>query len=161
MLQSQEVTRQPYHNFMIVDKKCLGYLKSLIRPILDLCSGVWDLKTTTSRTWRTSKTCSKTRHWHRRSKSSEVLGQELEWPLLSKRRAYLKLCLCWQMFTGGYLVSQKSFFPHTSPQLHHCSNCLKMTTISTFFVSIVPMWNALPDRIISMVSDLAFKWHLE
>ncbi len=90
------------------------------------------------------------------SRNPNQLRSALEWPLLSTRRSFHKLCLC------------RKILPHplhsilTTP-VSHCEACpLFRPFVSTnyhrssFFNSVIPMWNSIPDNIVSNCSYSGF-----
>jgi len=98
----------------------------------------------------------------------EVLRHDLAWPLLSQRRVFQKLCLARRILTGGSLIPDSFFTPHPLPILRHLNSCpLMQPSVTTnyhrssFFISVVSRWNSVPDYIVSLSSNLAFKRHLK
>ena len=104
--------------------------------------------------------------------SGNVLKRELGWPLLRQRRRFQTLCLVQRILTSGSLIPNSTFSPHLAPNLHHLNTCpLQQPFTSTnyfhylslwtlflsFFVDVVPLWNSLPDNLVSLSSNLAFK----
>ena len=159
-----------YRSFFLSSQHCLSYLyKTLVRPILEYCSVVWDpyhlkyskmLERVQNFAGRVS-----TRDW---TATPEDIRQKLGWPLLSVRRTYLKLALCRRILTGGSLIPSSVFSPHTYSMVRHTNSCpLLLPFVRTeyhhgfFFVNVVPTWNALPESIVSIVSDQVFKKYLK
>jgi len=167
---ARKMTGFLYRNFKLADKVCLSHLfKSLVRPILEYCSCVWDphqdyniLKLERVQNFAARLT---TGRW---DENPEVLHHDLAWPLLSQRRVFQKLCLARRILTGGLLIPDSFFTPHPVPNLRHLNSCPLMqpsvTTnchCSSFFISVVSRWNSVPDYIVSLSSNLAFKRHLK
>lgn len=159
-----------YRNFKLADRKCITHLyKMLVRPTLEYSDCVWDPHQAYNiqKLERVQNFAARlaTGHW---KECPEVLQHETGWPTLVQRRVFHKLCLVRRIITGGSLIPDSSFTPHVAPHLRHLNSCpLRQPFASTnyhrtsFFVGSVPFWNALPDNIVSLVSNLAFKRHLK
>ena len=101
--------------------------------------------------------------------ATDDLRAELAWPLLATRRGYQKLCLCRRILQGELLISADVFKPHPSPsgRRHVNSRPLFRQGVSTnyhrqsFFISVVSLWNAIPDSVVELSTQLAFKRHLK
>ena len=98
--------------------------------------------------------------------SSIFLCSGLGWCQLSARRQGLKLSLCRRILKGGSVIPCDVFSPAVGRRVaRHCMNgCqLKQPFVRTnyhaqsFFVSMIPLWNSTPGKIVDVVSDLAFK----
>ena len=152
------------------EPKALEHLfKSLVLPLLDYCSAVWDpvFLNSISKLEKVQSFAARlvTGRW---DAPSEELRSSLGWPLLVKRRAYHKLCLCRRILMGGSLIPPTVFVPHPSPSKRHHVNSqpLFRPYVRTryhqqlFFVSVVTLWNAIPDEVVELGSHLAFKRHL-
>ena len=159
-----------YRFFREASGQCLSYLyKALVRPRLEYCGSIWDpyqakyidqLEGVQSFAARIA-----TKRW---SDSSAILRQDLGWPLLSARRAFQKLCLCRRILCGGSLVPASVFEPHPVSKIHHVNSCPLFKPFvrthyhrNSYFVSVIPLWNAVPESIVLLSSDLAFKRHLK
>ena len=97
-----------------VDPKALEHLyKSMVMPILDYCSSVWDptFLTSIAKLEKVQSFAARlvTGRWEA---PSEELRASLGWPLLANRRAYLKLCLCRRILMGGSLIPPSVFVTH-------------------------------------------------
>lgn len=159
-----------YRNFWFVDTRCLSYLyKALVRPVLEYCACVWDphhvkysnrIESVQSFAARLA-----TKKW---SADSASLKQELSWPLLSARRNFQKLCVCRRILSGNSIIPPSVFSPHSNRSVRHTNSYpLFQPFVKTnyhrfsFFVSCVPLWNAIPESIVGLNTNLAFKRHLK
>ena len=69
---------------------------------------------------------------------------------------------------GGSLIPPTVFVPHPSPSKRHHVNSQPLFRLyvrtryhqQLFFVSVVTLWNAIPDEVVELGSHLAFKRHL-
>ncbi len=155
-----------YRNFTLADKRCLSYLYCiLVRPVLEYSCCVWDpfqvkysvmLERVQNFAGRLA-----TKRW--RGEPDSLRG-ELGWPLLSTRRSYLKLCLCRRILAGYSMLPCSVFEHHPSQVVRHVNSCpLFKPFVKTqyhrgsFFLSTIPVWNSIPDSIISLNSNLAFR----
>lgn len=107
-----------YRNIKLADRKWLVHLyKSLVVPILDYCSSVWDphqsgqIKMVEGVQSFAARLV--TGKWQERS---EKLCEELGWSPLSVRRSFQKLCLCWQILNSGSLIPTSVFVKNNSQQ---------------------------------------------
>ncbi len=127
---------------------------TFLRPIMEYCSLVWDPGYAVS--WKGSNQSFAAR-LATGGPSTEELRQELGWPLLVNRRAYLKICLCRRILTGDSLIPDSVFIPAKTT----CQLYLPFVRTNyhkhSFFISTVPIWNSIPEQIISLVSNTAFK----
>ena len=110
-----------YRSFKLADRRCLSHLyKSLVLPILDYCSCVWDphLSGNVNKLEKVQTFAARlvTGKW---SEGSEKLREELSWPLLSTRRSFQKLSLCRRILNGHSLIPDTVFPPNTSSHLRH------------------------------------------
>ena len=136
-------------------------------PILDYCSCVWDphLSGNVNKLEKVQTFAARlvTGKW---SEGSEKLREELSWPLLTTRRSFQKLSLCRRILNGHSLIPDTVFPPNTSSHLRH-PNSRPLNFARTnyhkhsFFVSVIELWNALPEDIVSSDTVSAFKRHLK
>lgn len=161
-----------YRGFRFGDRKCLAYLYgTLVRPILDYCSCVWDpgYANARSKVERVQSFAARlvTGKWS--CDQADSLHQEMGWPLLSQRREYMKLCLCRRILCGESLIPCSVYSPAPSHamSLRSMNSCqLYAPTVRTnlhqhsFFISVTKLWNAIPDHIIGLGTTRAFKAHL-
>lgn len=159
-----------YRYFYLAERKCLSHLyRALILPILDYGCCIWDPHTAKHVTQleRVQSFAARlaTKRW---SCDADSLKSELGWAALSTRRRFQKLCLCRRILCGDSLIPPTVFTPHPSLSVRHLnSKPLFQPFVRTYyhrysyFVSVVPLWNAIPDRIITLSSGLAFKRHLK
>ena len=152
------------------EPKALAHLfKSLVLPILGYCGSVWDplYKTLIAKLERVQGFAARIvlGRWG----ATEDLRAELGWPLLVTRRSYQKLCLCRRILQGESLISANVFQPHPLPSgRRHVNSCpLFRQGVRTnyhwqsFFISVVCLWNAIPDAVVELPTQLAFKRHLK
>ena len=139
--------------------------QAIILPILSYGGCIWDPHHTTYTTKleKVQEFAAKvvTRRW---STPGADLVTELHWPSLQQRRHLSKLCLCRRILQGKSLISPTVFLPHPSTTVrHNNSQPLFLPRVrtdhhrGTFFVSVVPLWNSIPDYIITLSSDKSFK----
>ena len=144
--------------------------QSLVLPVLDYCCSVWDpqQKTNIDKLERVQTFAARlaTGHW---MDDQFSLREELGWCPLSTRRAYQKLCLCRRITTGKSLIPPSAFKPHPSPSKLRHTNSLALFrprartsyTNHSFFISTIPLWNSLPEAVVKLLSNIAFKKHLK
>ena len=158
-----------YRHFHFANTKCLALLyTSLVRPMLDYGCCIWApyqlkyinlLEGVQSFAARLA-----TKRW---SIDPGVLRATLGWPLLESRRRYMKVCLARRILGGESLIPPTAFTDHPSTTVRHLNSCPLFTPFvrtsyhqHSFFISVIPLWNAIPDSIITLSSHLAFKRHL-
>ncbi len=100
------------------------------------------------------------------SSDSATLRSLLGWSTLASRRTYMKLCLCRRILVGDSLIPDSTFSPHTSRTVRHINSCplyqpfVKTSYhLNSFFISVIPLWNSIPDQVICASSVLTFKRH--
>ena len=141
----------------------------MVQPVLDYASSVWDPphRIHQSKLERVQTFAGRiaTRWWA--AKSSE-LRAVLGWPLLQARRGFQKLCVCRRILSDESLIPATVFTPHPGPLgLRHCNSRplfrprVRMEQHgASFFQSIIPLWNGLPDSVVSCRSHLGYKCYL-
>ena len=159
-----------YRYFNQADTSCLEHLyMTLVRPMLDYGCCVWSpyqakyvdqLESVQTFAARLA-----TKKW---SSDSDSLRSLLGWSTLASRRSYMKLCLCRRILVGDSLIPDSTFSPHTSRTLRHINSCplyqpfVKTSYhLNSFFVSVIPLWNSIPDHVICASSVLTFKRQLK
>lgn len=161
-----------YRSFRPAGRGCLNRLYlTIVRPVLEYCGAVWDPHQlyNISKLERVQSFGARlvTGQW---SSSGSALCEELGWPSLARRRSFHRLCLCRRILEGGSLIPDSTFIPSTSvtSSRRPSNSCpLHVPFVRTayhqqsFFVKTVSLWNALPDRIISLPSTLVFKRQLK
>ena len=161
-----------YRSFRLASRTCvLNLFKSLVLPVMDYCSAVWDPHQLFN-----IKKLERVLHFAARlvtgqwEESGVVLCEQLGWSSLASRRIYFRLCLCRRILTGESLIPDWSFKPLTGrhSSRNQCNSCPLLQPFahtnyfkSSFFVGVIPYWNALPETIISCTSNLAFKRYLK
>ena len=158
-----------YRHFHTADTMTLSFLyKALVLPHLDYCSCVWDppssgnINILESVQKFAARLC--TKRWDDPYTS---LLTTLSWTPLSSRRSQQKVTLCRRILKGESILPPASFslHPHPNPRLNHHDQLLTVPfarTVSfqsSFFVSVVRLWNSLPSEIISCASLFTFKKH--
>ena len=160
-----------YRTFTQANVQCLAHLyKSLVKPLLEYCSAVWDPHQVTliGKLERVQGFAAKlaTRCWS--SHGQEVVSK-LGWPKLAARRAYHKICICRRILKGHSIIPPDVFTPHpyTGSLRHHNSIQLYKPLVKTnyhraaYFISVVSLWNRVPEYITAMPTELTFKKHLK
>ena len=154
--------RQFYH----AGPPCLIQLyKSLVLPILDYCSCVWDphFATHENKLESVQALAAKiaTKQWN--SNYNDLL-KLLSWPRLSIRRKKQKVSLCHRIISGHSIIPPSFFSPHPSPHLRHNHHMPlsypKIRTsahLSSFSVSVIPLWNSLPPSVVSVSNSVSLK----
>ena len=142
--------------------------KSLVLPTLDYCSSLWNPNYAihVNKLEAVQKFAARfvTGRWH---DNYDSLLSHLNWPELSTRRKKQKLLLC-NCILRGYSILPPSFFtPHPFPHLRHNHSlslyhptCRSIAHLSSFSVSVVPLWNHLPMDIVCAPSLWSFKKRL-
>ncbi len=143
--------------------------KSLVLPTLDYCSSLWDpyyevhIKRLESVQKFAARLVSK--RWQA---PHDQLLKSLRWEHLALRRKKQKVLLCHRILRGGSLIPSTSFTPHPSLQLRHtnsqplfCPHVRSRGHLSSFFVSVVPLWNSISPSIMSFFMSLSFKSRLK
>ena len=155
-----------YRTFRQAGPKCLLCLyKVLVRPILEYCCGVWDpvYSTEVARIERVQEFAAKmaTGKWKEHGYS---LVSELGLPSLTNRRTFLKLCLCRRILGDSSLIPS-SVFCRAIPSAVRHQNSIQIYKPfvktnyhqSSFFVSVIGLWNSLPDEIVTVPKIETFK----
>ena len=98
------------------------------------------------------------------SVTPSILISNLRWPSLQARRSFQQLCACNRILKGDSIIPPTVFMPHPRPTRVHANSKplfqVRTRTAhhrSSFFHSVVPLWNALPDKIVGCQSQLGFK----
>ena len=88
----------------------------------------------------------------------------LQWPSLRASQAFQQLCVCNRILRDLSLLPSSMFQSHPRPSRAHVnSKPLFRQSVKTkqhsssFFHSIVPIWNSLPDQVVTCSSQLGFK----
>ena len=104
---------------------------------------------------------------HRWDESSASLRDHLHWPLLASRRQFHRLLMCRRILSNQSVIPCSVFTPHPSRIVRHVNSCpLFVPFVKTqynrcsFFVGVIALWNSLPEEIVCLRTDLAFKRHL-
>ena len=130
---------------------------SLVLPLLDYCCGVWDpqLKTYIEKLEKVQTFAARlvTGRW---KDDQFALREELGWRPLATRRSFHTLCLCRRILTSSSLIPPSAVQPHPNPsKLRHTnSQALFRPWVRTsytdhsFFLSIIPLWNVLPEAVV-------------
>ena len=144
--------------------------QSMVLPVLEYCSSVWDpqYKVSIDKLERVQTFAGRlvTGHWR---DDQATLREELSWCPLSTRRSFHKINLCRRILSGKSLISPSIFKPHPSPSTLRNTNSLALYrqrvrtsyTNHSFFHSIIPLWNSIPEAVVQLTSNKAFKRHLK
>ena len=139
--------------------------KVLVRPILEYCCGVWDpvYSTEVARIERVQEFAAKmaTGKWKEHGYS---LVSELGLPSLTNRRTFLKLCLCRRILGDSSLIPSSVSCRAISSVVRH-QNSIQIYKYfvktnyhqSSIFVSVIGLWNSLPDEIVTVPKIETFK----
>ena len=139
--------------------------KSVIQPVLDYASCVWDPKPKVHQQHleNVQRFASRvaSNQWHA---SPTTLVGRLGWPLLHSRREYMKLCVCDRILREESLIPSSVFVRHPRPSRSHRNrHPLFYPRVATnhhrhsYFVSVIPVWNSLPDAIVFRGTHASFK----
>ena len=103
-----------------------------------------------------------TRKW---SENAAALCRNLSWPSIASRRSHRKLCLCCCIISDCSIILSSVSVPLPPTSCRHMNSCPIFIPCastnyysSSYFISAIPLWNTLPESIISLSS--AFKRHL-
>ena len=169
-----------YRSFGFANSSCLTKIyQAVVRPSLEYCGTLWDphLQHLRAKVERVQGFAAKivSRRW---AEHGLEVAADLGWPALSQRRVYQKLCLCHRILSGLSILDPSSLFSlHPAhPDVGSCGverslRCMNSYPLlqpftrtnyhrASFCVSVVSLWNSLPDSIITLNSDTAFKRHL-
>ena len=98
----------------------------------------------------------------------DQLLRTLKWERLTLRRKKQKVLLCHRILRGGSLIPPSKFTPHPSPHLRHlnsqplfCPHVCSRAHLSSFFVSVVPLWNSVNPSVMSFFMSPSFKSRLK
>ena len=145
-------------SFHLAGPSCLTQLyKSLVVPILDYCSCMWDPNYTlyVDKLESVQKFATKVilRDWN---SCYNYWMKLLNLLLLSIRRKKQKLFLCYRIVTGRSIIPPTLFTPHPCPSLRHAHHIPlyypRFRTSShqaSFYVSVIPFWKTLHRTIVS------------
>ena len=147
----------------------ISIYKALVRPILEYCDCLWDphqqkyiiqLERVQSFAARVV-----TKRWQ---ENALTLREKLHWPLLSNRRIFHKICICRRIHTNISIIPCSVFTPHPSTSVRHINSCPLFKPYvkthhhrSSFFISVIPLWNFIPNDIITCKNNLTFKKYLK
>lgn len=91
----------------------------------------------------------------------------LKWPCLEDRRKVQKLIMCHKIINGRSCIPSSTFSQHPYPSLRHSHSfplfvpqSHSVSHRSSFFISVVPLWNSLPSTIPLASSAVTFKSHV-
>ena len=145
----------------------LQLCKSLVLPTLDYCSSLWDphyaiySKKLESVQTFAARIISKS--WR---SSSSNLSSSLQLPSLSVRRRKQKVALAYCIINNLSIIPiiPSFFIPHPSPHLRHnhslplyCPPIHSTFHLSSFSVSVVPLWNRLSSELVMPPPPPLFK----
>ena len=130
---------------------------SLVRPLLEYFSNVWDLHTQKNIKKLEMVQCRAARyvlHRHRNTSSVTDMLQTLNWRSLESSRKYMRLCMMFKIDKGLVAISKDSrLIPQKRPTKHSHSRAFQTITCGTekrrmsFFPRTVRDWNAFPPDI--------------
>ena len=156
-----------YRNFGRADSSSLLQLyKSLVLPILDYCSSVWDPHLLTDikslESVQSFATKIITKSWQ---SSAESRISSLNLQTLFNRRRRQKVQLCFRILSDHSIVPSSFFTPHPHPNLRHTNSrplyygpsVKSKSHLSSFKFSCVPIWNCLPPHCVLATSSCSFK----
>ena len=146
-----------------------GY-RALVRPTLDYACSVWDphLMGQKRKIEMVQRRAARfvTNRYHNTSSVSSMLS-DLHWESLEERRSKFKLTMVYRILHNYVAVPVQPYFQfttcrtrrnhdYTMYQQHAPTDYLK----GSFFVSVIPAWNLLPNNIVSAPSLDSFKTRL-
>lgn len=140
--------------------------KSLVLTTLDYCSSLWDpnYATHVNKLESVQKFVARfvTSRW---SDNYDSLLSHLNWPKLCTRRN--KLLLCNRILNNCSILQPSLFTPHPSSHLRHNHHhalyyptCHSTAHLSSFAISVLPLWNSLPLDVVCAPSVSSFKRRL-
>ena len=147
---------QIYRSFKDVGTSCLTYLyMTLVRPVLEYCACVWDPITNknTRSLERVQEFAAKvaTGRW---SEHGWCVVASEDWPILTKRRQYLKICLCRKILEGISIIPSNVFTPAPTTCVRHTNSRQLIRPLActrsyygSYFVSVTKLWNDQPNYI--------------
>ena len=116
-----------------------------------------------STSWNLSKKFAARFVTSRWSDNYDSLLSHLNWPKLCTRRKKQKLLLCNCILNHCSILSPSLFTPHPSPYLRHnhpyalyYPTCHSTAHLSSFAISVVPLWNCLPIDVVCAPSFSSF-----
>ena len=160
-------------NLKIGNKKMkeISY-KTLVRPILEYASPVWDPHQT-EQIQQLEKVQRRAARWathrFRQTSSVEEMLQDLAWPTLQQRRKQARLETFYK-YHNNLIHIQSKHAPAPSQSRHsrrqnntqtyNIPPCTQEYRKSTFFPRTIPEWNHLPDSVVTASSLDKFKSRL-
>ena len=149
--------------------KCPSHIKqqcyySLVRPILDYGSCVWDphLATQTQKLELINKRAARFATGNRTMVhgNTKLNMDNLGWCPLQERRAKLKVTLLYKILNNLSIVNKSDLIPTNSPRRPYCflvPHSSKDPHLHSFFPSTIRLWNSLPLIIKNSTSLSGFK----
>ena len=142
--------------------------KMLVRPTVEYASSVWSphqetLKYTIERVQRRAARYVTRRYQH--SDSVTAMVQQLKWDTLEQRRLKGRVTMGYRVVHRLVKISDAQLIPSTAHTRGHNQKFRQLPARTnyykhTFFPSVVPLWNALPDHVVSATTLDAFKERL-
>ena len=139
--------------------------KTLVRPILEYASTVWDPHTQTNvgRLEAVQRRAARyTLNRYKQTESVSAMLDNLQWPTLTHRRKVARLSMLKKMTRNEAIVSKKLLIPTTRQQRGHeqqfqTIHCRTLYRQQSFLPRTIKDWNSLPPDTIAADSLDAFK----
>ena len=139
--------------------------KTLVRPVMEYSSSVWsphqeNLKYTIERVQRRAAR-HVTRRFERTDSVTSML-QHLKWDTLAQKRLNARVTMGYRVVHKLVKISNTQLIPTTVCTRGHRQKFQQLPARTnyykhTFFPSLIPLWNALPDSVASASSLDEFK----
>ena len=142
--------------------------KTLVRPTVEYASSVWSphqetLKYTIERVQR--RAARYTTRQYKNTDSVTAMIQQLKWDTLEQRRLKARVTMGYRVVHKLVKISDAQLIPSTVCTRGHNQKFKQLPARTnyykhTFFPSVVPLWNTLPDHVVSACTLDAFKARL-
>ena len=138
---------------------------TLVRPIVEYASCVWDPRTSkaTSKVESVQRSAARyvMNNYSRRSSVTTMID-ELQWKTLQHRRAVSKVTMMYQITNQLIDIPDDQLVPLNTPTRGHSKRLLiprSRTSLlkDTFFPNTIRLWNGLPEKVVTSPSIDIFK----
>ena len=136
-----------------------------VLPKLEYCCAVWDphYVSDIDALENVQKFAGRviTRQWH---SDYHTLCSTLNWQPLSIRRKLQKLKVCYNIVNNCSIIPSSNFSLHPCPSPRHPHSQIlykpfvkTSSHLNSFFISVIPIWNALPSVVVESSNPSIFK----